>query len=93
MEYITNHKKVILLISLLLFLTLGAVFVNQLLVLKKAHSTFENYYVFRGCMKLLEKQADYGKCIIKSGETIKIVKYQGKWYLDGDLPIYRFNFL
>jgi hypothetical protein len=58
----------------------------QVLYLKKAHSTFENYYAFRGCRQLLEKTQDYGLCKTNSGETIKIVKFQNKWYLDGDLP-------
>lgn len=60
--------------------------VNQFFILKKAHSTFENYFAFRGCEKLMEKTKDYGTCKTKSGETIKIVKYQDQWYLDGDLP-------
>lgn len=60
--------------------------VYQALYLKKAHSTFENYYTFRGCTQLFEKTAEYGTCKINSGETIKIVKFQDKWYLDGDLP-------
>jgi hypothetical protein len=54
--------------------------------LNKAHSTFENYYAFRGCTQLLEKTSSYGVCTTKSGQTIKIVLYKNKWYLDGDLP-------
>lgn len=54
--------------------------------LKKAHSTFKNYYAFRGCTTILNKSEYYGFCELKNGDTIKIVKYQGKWYLDGDLP-------
>jgi hypothetical protein len=60
--------------------------VSQWLYLRKAHSTFENYYAFRGCVQLLEKTADYGICKTNSGQRIKIVEYQNKWYLDGDLP-------
>ncbi len=59
---------------------------NQWLYLRKAHSTFENYYAFRGCMKLLERKSTYGVCQLKDSSTIKIVKYHDKWYLDGDLP-------
>jgi hypothetical protein len=59
---------------------------NQWLYLRKAHSTFENYYAFRGCMKLIERKDTFGVCKVKNGGTIKIVKYQNKWYLDGDLP-------
>jgi hypothetical protein len=60
--------------------------INYILFLRKAHSTFENYYAFRGCVQLMNKTDDYGLCKISSGETIKIVKFRGKWYLDGDLP-------
>ena len=57
-----------------------------ILYLQKAHGTFENYFNFRGCVQLLEKTDTYGTCKISSGQTIKIVEYQNKWYLDGDLP-------
>jgi hypothetical protein len=82
----TTMKKAIIagiIIIAILFLT---VFVKQWAYLRKAHSTFENYYAFRGCEKLLKKTDTYGTCVTTSGQTIKIVKYQDKWYLDGDLP-------
>ena len=60
--------------------------IYQVLYLRKAHSTFENYYVFRGCQQLVEKTDSYGICKINSGETIKIVKFDNRWFLDGDLP-------
>lgn len=61
--------------------------------LKKAHSTFENYYAFRGCVQLIERTDTYGICKLKGGEEIKIVKFNGKWFLDGDLPICDFKYL
>ena len=61
--------------------------------LKIAHSSFENYYNFRGCVKLIEKNDAYGKCELASGQIIKLVKFQNKWYLDGDLPYPGLNFL
>lgn len=74
-------------------LTLGALggiififCVVQIHSLDKAHSTFENYYNFRGCAQLLNKSEDSGTCRTKSGDVIKIVKFNNKWYLDGDLP-------
>ncbi len=79
-------KKVVIIIisaAVLLALVFG---INQWLYLRKAHSTFENYYAFRGCVQLLNKTDDYGTCKTDSGQIIKIVKYQNKWYLDGDLP-------
>ena len=60
--------------------------VYQIKMLDKAHSTFDNYYAFRGCKELISKTDEYGTCKLSSGETIKIVKFNGKWYLDGDLP-------
>lgn len=71
---------------LLLGLLIVVFVINQLLFLRKAHGTFENYYAFRGCVQLLKKTQDYGLCKINTGQTIKIVKFQGKWYLDNDLP-------
>jgi hypothetical protein len=57
--------------------------------LRKAHSTLEDYYKFRGCSQLIEKTETYGICKLNSGKTIKIVLFEGRWYLDGDLP-YKF---
>lgn len=79
-------KKTILIIVLVVLVILVALGVYEFFMLRKAHSSFENYYAFRGCKELVSKTDDYGYCKIKNGSTIKIVKYQGKWYLDGDLP-------
>jgi hypothetical protein len=73
----------LVILIIILFLTFA---ISWILYLKKAHSTFDNYYAFRGCVKLVKKTTDYGICRIQSGATIKIVKYQDKWFLDGDLP-------
>lgn len=51
-----------------------------------AHSTFDNYYSFRGCTQLVEKSDAYGTCKLADGRTIKIVAINGKWYLEGDGP-------
>jgi hypothetical protein len=67
----------------LVFLVAG---IDQVIMLRKAHSTFDNYYAFRGCVQLLEKTDTYGICKIASGATIKIVEIGNKWYLDGDGP-------
>ena len=75
--------KIIVAAVVILALVFG---VNQWFYLRKAHSTFENYYAFRGCVQLLSTTTDSGTCVTDSGQTVKIVKYQNKWYLDGDLP-------
>ncbi len=80
-----KNKVTTVLISLvaILILVFG---ISQWFYLRKAHSTFENYFAFRECVQLLNKTDDYGICKTNSGQTIKIVKYKNKWYLDGDLP-------
>jgi len=70
----------------LVILAIIAVGAWQLITVQKAHSSFDNYYAFRGCEMLLEKTDTYGTCRIKSGQTIKMVAADGGWYLDGDLP-------
>ena len=71
-------------ILLIIILSLG---IYWIITLRTAHSTFDNYYNFRGCEQLINKTNDYGFCKTYSGQTIKIVKYNNKWYLDGDLPV------
>ena len=86
-----NKRRALILIFLgIVIFALGA---TQFFILRRAHSTFENYYAFRGCVQLLEKTDTYGICQLSSGQTIKLVKYQNKWYLDGDLPSPGLNFL
>lgn len=78
---------IISLVLILLFLTFFiAFFISQVISLKIAHSSFENYYNFRGCTELINKTDTYGFCKTQTGETIKLVKYQDRWFLDGDLP-------
>lgn len=69
-----------------------AVGVSQVRTVRKAHSSFENYYAFRGCVQLIKRAPDYAICKTASGQTIKIVLYRGKWYLNNDLPTCLFNF-
>jgi hypothetical protein len=85
MKLLKKNKKLIIIVLLagILVFLFG---VYQILYLQKAHSTFENYYTFRGCTQLLTRTEDYGLCKSGGGQTIKIVKFQSKWYLDGDLP-------
>ena len=91
MELYKNKK--ILITSIFIIIVVFVLGLNQFLFLKKVHSTFENYYEFRGCVKLIEKTDTYGVCELSSGKQIKLVKFQDKWYLDGDLPYPGFNFL
>jgi len=81
-----SKLKLAIILGLLLGVILFLVCNNRLTDLRKAHSTFDNYYKFRGCVELLERGSNYGICRISSGQTIKIVQFEGKWYLDGDLP-------
>ena len=80
-----TKTKIIIVISLIV-LVFFVFALYWTIYLKIAHSTFENYYKFRGCTELIKKTSDYAFCKTESGEIIKIVKYQNQWYLDGDLP-------
>lgn len=79
-------SKLFLAVAGLAVVILAVFGVYQVQTLHKAHSTFDNYYVFRGCVQLVKRTPSYGICKTNSGQTIKIVLYHGKWYLDGDLP-------
>lgn len=85
-------KNLVVIIVLIIPVALGYVAINQFIKVRKAHSTFENYYAFRGCMQLIKRTDTYGLCKIGDGETIKIVKFNEKWYLQNDLPLCINNF-
>jgi hypothetical protein len=82
---VTKGRTVIAIITIAMSIVVN-IAIAQYFVLQSAHSSFENYYNFRGCSTLVSKSTDSGTCKLSSGETIKIVEYQNKWYLDGDLP-------
>ena len=79
-------KRTVLSICTVLVAMIVIIGVSQLVYLKKAHSTFENYYHFRGCIQLIEKTDTSGICQLASGQTITIVEINDKWYLEGDGP-------
>jgi len=83
----SKNKKIIVGGIVILIILFVVLFVWQVVFLHKAHSTFENYYTFRGCVELLATTTDSGTCRTGSGQTIKIVLYDGRWFLDGDLPV------
>lgn len=81
-----RNKKITLAVVGVIVLVFAALAIEQYFTLQKAHSTFDNYYAFRGCTQLVEKTDTYGTCKLASGDTIKIDLINGKWYLDGDGP-------
>ncbi len=58
----------------------------QLIILQKAHSSFADYAAFRGCVAITSRSDASGTCTLANGETITIVKSDGRWFLEGDLP-------
>ncbi len=80
------HKKKIIIFVVILIIVVFVFGVFEFFSLRKAHSTFENYYTFRNCSRLLAKTDDFGFCETKSGGIIKLVKIDNKWFLDGDGP-------
>jgi hypothetical protein len=88
-----TSERTLFIVFVLTAIIIIAFFISQFFMLQKAHSTFDNYYAFRGCTKLLARTDTYGICQLASGKIIKIVLFNGKWYLDGDLPYPGINFL
>ena len=82
----SHNKKIVWVIIGVVVLVLVALAVDQFFILQKAHSTFDNYYAFRGCTQLLSKTDTSGVCKTASGATITIVEIDGRWYLQGDGP-------
>jgi uncharacterized protein YxeA len=76
-------KKLLIAVVVVLVVAACAYYVHYLHV---AHSTFDNYYAFRGCQQLVSRTDTQGVCTVASGQTITIVKYNNAWYLEGDLP-------
>jgi hypothetical protein len=90
-DFVTLKVSKKLVIFLTIFTAIIIVCVLSLLLnyftfLRLAHSTFENYYAFRGCVQLLSKTAADATCKLVNGEIIKLVLFHNRWYLDGDLP-------
>ncbi len=81
-----KNKKIALWIVGVLVVSAAALTVDQYFVLQKAHSTFDNYYAFRGCTQLISKTDTSGVCKTFSGATITIAEINGRWYLQGDGP-------
>ena len=81
-----THKKIMWAIILLVIVAIASFALDQFFVLQKAHSTFDNYYAFRGCTQLISTTTTSGVCKTASGDTITIVVINGKWYLQGDGP-------
>jgi len=82
----SRNKKIALAVLILFIIVATAFAIDQYVVLRKAHSTFDNYYAFRGCTQLLSRTDTTGICTTSSGDTITIVEINGKWYLQGDGP-------
>ncbi len=81
-----KNKKIALWIVGVLVVSAAALGVDQYFVLQKAHSTFDNYYAFRGCTQLISKTDTSGVCKTFSGSVVTIVEINGRWYLQGDGP-------
>jgi hypothetical protein len=81
-----NSQKALVAGAVLLIAAAVVFAASQFALLRQAHSTFDNYYAFRDCEKLIDRTPTYGDCQLASGQIIRIVNFRGRWYLDGDLP-------
>lgn len=89
MHYIKNHRwiQIALALVVILFIYAG----SQVLMLQKAHSTFDNYAAFRGCTHITSRTDSVGRCVTDSGQSVTIVKFDNRWFLQGDLPVCMIN--
>ena len=88
-----QRKKVTLWVVVgIIALVLLALVVDQVAIVTKAHRSLANYAAFRGCVGQLEATDAYATCHLASGAVIKMVNVNGKWYLNGDLPVCYFKF-
>lgn len=90
MHYIKNHRWAQ--IAVVFVIILAAVAIWQAVTLQKAHSSFANYAAFRGCATITSQSTASGTCTLPNGQTITMVKFNGRWYLNGDLPYCWGNF-
>lgn len=81
-----RQNKIFILIIVLVLILIAIVVIYWFNKLYVAHSTFQDYYNFRGCTELINKTDVSGFCYTDSGQVIEMVKYNNKWYLNGDLP-------
>jgi hypothetical protein len=82
----SKKTTIVAVIVILILVAVAVLAIDQFFVLQKAHSTFDNYYAFRGCTQLISRTDTSGVCKTASGGTITIVEINGKWYLQGDGP-------
>lgn len=80
------RKRTLIVAATIVLALIMNVLVWQVFTLHNAHSSLSNYAKFRGCVSMLSQSDSVATCRLQSGNTIKMVKYNNKWYLDGDLP-------
>ena len=83
------NKTIFWIVAILIFIVVlgvSSLLLHYFAYLRLAHSSFANYYAFRGCTELLTKTATDATCRLADGSTIKLVLFHNRWYLDGDLP-------
>ena len=88
-----QRKKIMIgVVAGMIVAALSVLVVAQIIKVTEAHRTLENYSAFRGCVEQLQKADDWATCRLATGAIIKMVMVNGKWYLDGDLPVCYFKF-
>ncbi|MDE1848871.1 MAG: hypothetical protein KGH55_02470 [Nanoarchaeota archaeon] len=72
-------------ISIILFVSVSSLSIYQIITTYEAHAALEGYCHWRG-LQVVNQSETFGYCKDSSGETYKIVLFDGRWYLNGDLP-------
>ena len=86
MILLARKNLLIILAVIIIFCALGFFVIHQMTTTYNAHNTFDGYCKWRGLV-VVNKFSDYGYCQdLRTGKEFKIVLYNGRWFLDGDLP-------
>ena len=85
MQYF-KHRRWIQALAIII-VVFGVLAVSQIVMLQKAHSSFANYAAFRGCATVTSQTDATGTCTLANGQSITLVKFDNKWFLQGDLPV------
>lgn len=79
-------NKPVIILTVIFLVILISFFLYQFITIRNAHLTFEGYCKWRG-LEVVNQSADYGWCKSQAtGQEFKMVLYNNRWYLDGDLP-------
>ncbi len=85
-QFFCKNNRLLLIVAVAIFLGGVICLTNSMYTTYHAHDMFDGYCEWRG-LTVASKSDNYGYCENKqTGQKYKIVLFEGRWFLDGDLP-------